>query len=130
MLALADETVITNPGGRLTDLAGFSRLGDEGVDLFLVDSTNAEVPGFVTPEREIGGVLDTVIGKARQRVIVASLTVSAMKRSVTAAPKVWRSPFLAVPEQPPFCSVPIAGAIIPSAPRVPRSMEPRTWLRR
>ncbi|GAC00261.1 hypothetical protein GONAM_14_01200 [Gordonia namibiensis NBRC 108229] len=58
--------------GRLTDLAGFSRLGDEGVDLFLVDSTNAEVPGFVTPEREIGGVLDQVIGKAKQRVIVAS----------------------------------------------------------
>ncbi|MFD4468634.1 ribonuclease J [Rhodococcus sp. NPDC058505] len=58
--------------GRLTDLAGFSRLGDEGVDLFLVDSTNAEVPGFVTPEREIGGVLDGVIGKAKQRVIVAS----------------------------------------------------------
>ncbi|RVW03572.1 ribonuclease J [Rhodococcus spongiicola] len=58
--------------GRLTDLAGFSRLGDEGVDLFLVDSTNAEVPGFVTPEREIGGVLDHVIGKATQRVIVAS----------------------------------------------------------
>lgn len=58
--------------GRLTDLAGFSRLGDEGVDLFLVDSTNAEVPGFVTPEREIGGVLDNVIGKARNRVIVAS----------------------------------------------------------
>ncbi len=58
--------------GRLTDLAGFSRLGDEGVDLFLVDSTNAEVPGFVTPEREIGVVLDQVIGQARQRVIVAS----------------------------------------------------------
>ncbi|QKT07499.1 ribonuclease J [Gordonia sp. X0973] len=58
--------------GRLTDLAGFSRLGDDGVDLFLVDSTNAEVPGFVTPEREIGGVLDQVIGQARQRVIVAS----------------------------------------------------------
>ncbi|WP_040791190.1 ribonuclease J [Nocardia paucivorans] len=58
--------------GRLTDLAGFSRLGDEGVDLFLVDSTNAEVPGFVMPEREIGGVLDSVIGKARSRVIVAS----------------------------------------------------------
>ena len=58
--------------GRLTDLAGFSRLGDEGVDLFLVDSTNAEVPGFVTPEREIGAVLDQVIGKAKQRVIVAS----------------------------------------------------------
>ncbi len=57
--------------GRLTDLAGFSRLGDEGVDLFLVDSTNAEVPGFVTPERDIGPVIDSVIARARQRVIVA-----------------------------------------------------------
>ena len=57
--------------GRLTDLAGFSRLGDEGVDLFLVDSTNAEVPGFVVPEREIGPVLDGVIASASQRVIVA-----------------------------------------------------------
>ncbi len=57
--------------GRLTDLAGFSRLGDEGVDLFLVDSTNAEVPGFVTPEREIGPVLDSVVGQATQRLIVA-----------------------------------------------------------
>ncbi|MDF0531444.1 ribonuclease J [Tsukamurella sp. 8F] len=58
--------------GRLTDLAGFSRLGDAGVDLFLVDSTNAEVPGFVTPERDIGPVLDNVIGRAKGRVIVAS----------------------------------------------------------
>ncbi|MCA1675148.1 MAG: ribonuclease J, partial [Actinobacteria bacterium] len=57
--------------GRLTDLAGFSRLGDEGVDLLLIDSTNAEVPGVVTPERDIGPVLDLVIGKAGQRVIVA-----------------------------------------------------------
>ncbi len=58
--------------GRLTDLGGFSRLGDEGVDLLLVDSTNAEVPGFVAPEREIGPVLDSYIRSAKQRVIVAS----------------------------------------------------------
>jgi ribonuclease J len=32
--------------GRLTDLAGFARLGDEGVDLFLVDSTNADGRGL------------------------------------------------------------------------------------
>ncbi|MQA07203.1 MAG: RNase J family beta-CASP ribonuclease [Pseudonocardiaceae bacterium] len=57
--------------GRLTDLAGFSRLGDEGVDLFCVDSTNADVPGFVVPEREIGPVLHNVIAGATQRVIVA-----------------------------------------------------------
>ena len=57
--------------GRLTDLAGFSRLGDEGVDLFLVDSTNAEVPGFVTAEREIGPVIDGVFHRPPQRLIVA-----------------------------------------------------------
>jgi len=57
--------------GRLTDLAGFSRLGDEGVDLLCIDSTNAEVPGFVTPERDLGPVLDDVVGKVTQRVIVA-----------------------------------------------------------
>jgi ribonuclease J len=57
--------------GRLTDLAGFSRLGDEGVDLFLVDSTNADVPGFVIAEREIGPVLDGIFHRADARIIVA-----------------------------------------------------------
>jgi ribonuclease J len=58
--------------GRLTDLAGFARLGAAGVDLLLSDSTNAEVPGFVTPEREIGPVLDSIFAKATGRIIVAS----------------------------------------------------------
>ena len=58
--------------GRLTDLAGFARLGAEGVDLLLSDSTNAEVPGFVTPEREIGPVLEGIFAKAKGRIIVAS----------------------------------------------------------
>jgi ribonuclease J len=57
--------------GRLTDLGGFARLGTEGVDLLLSDSTNAEVPGFVTSERNIGPVLDSVIRQATRRVIVA-----------------------------------------------------------
>jgi ribonuclease J len=59
---------------RLTDLRAFARLGEEGVDLFLVDSTNAEVPGFTPLERSIGPVLDQVIGKAPRRVIVASFS--------------------------------------------------------
>jgi ribonuclease J len=58
--------------GRLTDLAGFARLGAAGVDLLLSDSTNAEIPGFVTPEREIGPVLDSIFAKATGRIIVAS----------------------------------------------------------
>ncbi|MBC3190850.1 ribonuclease J [Pseudonocardia sp. C8] len=57
--------------GRLTDLGGFSRLGEEGVDLFLVDSTNAEVPGFVTPEAEIGPVISDLVRRAPSRIILA-----------------------------------------------------------
>jgi ribonuclease J len=58
--------------GRITDLAGFARLGANGVDLLLSDSTNAEIPGFVTPERDIGPVLDGIFAKAKGRIIVAS----------------------------------------------------------
>lgn len=60
--------------GRLTDLRAFARLGEEGVDLFLVDSTNADVPGFTPLERDIGPVLEQVIAKAPRRVIVASFS--------------------------------------------------------
>lgn len=58
--------------GRVTDLRAFARLGEAGVDLFMVDSTNAEVPGFVTGEREIGPVLDGVFADSAKRIIVAS----------------------------------------------------------
>ena len=57
--------------GRLTDLRAFARLGEEGVDLFLTDSTNAEVPGFTTPEREISSAIDKVFRHAERRIIVA-----------------------------------------------------------
>lgn len=58
--------------GRLTDLRTFSRLGEEGIDLLLSDSTNAEVPGFVAPERDISTVLRQVFAAADKRIIVAS----------------------------------------------------------
>ncbi|MFT4166484.1 MAG: ribonuclease J [Microlunatus sp.] len=57
--------------GRITDLRSFARLGEEGVDLFMVDSTNAEVPGFTTPERDITPALDRVFATSKQRLIVA-----------------------------------------------------------
>src|SRR5690348_15543599 len=58
--------------GRLTDLSAFARLGEEGIDLLLSDSTNAEVPGFVPHERDISTVLRQVFAKAERRIIVAS----------------------------------------------------------
>jgi ribonuclease J len=57
--------------GRLTDLGGFARLGAQGVDLLMADSTNAEVPGIVTTERAITPVLAEVFASARQRIIVS-----------------------------------------------------------
>jgi ribonuclease J len=59
---------------RITDLRAFARLGEAGVDLFLPDSTNADVPGFTPNERDIGPVLESVIAKAKRRVIVASFS--------------------------------------------------------
>jgi ribonuclease J len=60
--------------GRITDLRAFARLGEEGIDLFMVDSTNAEVPGFTVAEREIGPVLDGVFTRADGRIVVASFS--------------------------------------------------------
>jgi ribonuclease J len=57
--------------GRPTDLPGMSRLGDAGVDLFLCDSTNAEIPGVGPSESEIGPNLHRLIRSAEGRVIVA-----------------------------------------------------------
>ncbi|MDY6055064.1 ribonuclease J [Micrococcus sp.] len=57
---------------RLTDLRHFARLGEEGVDLFLTDSTNAEVPGFTVSERDLTPAIDRVFRTAPKRIIVSS----------------------------------------------------------
>ncbi|BBY54318.1 ribonuclease J [Mycobacterium koreense] len=59
------------PDGRPTDLPGMSRLGAAGVDLFLCDSTNAEIPGVSPSESEVGPTLHRLIRGAEGRVIVA-----------------------------------------------------------
>ena len=60
--------------GRITDLRAFARLGEAGVDLFMTDSTNAEVPGFTVGEQEIGPTLETIFARARQKIVVASFS--------------------------------------------------------
>lgn len=60
--------------GRITDLRTFARLGEQGVDMFMVDSTNADIPGFTPSEREIMPALNRVISSTKRRVIVASFS--------------------------------------------------------
>ncbi|APT84943.1 ribonuclease J [Corynebacterium aquilae] len=62
----------TPTDGRPTDLPALSRFGDEGIDLFLCDSTNATTPGVSGSESEIGPTLKRLVTNAKQRVILAS----------------------------------------------------------
>jgi ribonuclease J len=63
-----DQTPIDQ---RLTALHRFAELGEEGVLLFLSDSTNAEVPGVIPPELSVGETLDGIFSQAPGRVLVA-----------------------------------------------------------
>ena len=75
VLATGDFKIDSLPiDGRITDLRSFARFADEGVDLFCVDSTNAEVPGMIGHENEIGPVLDNVFAGSDQQIIVASFS--------------------------------------------------------
>jgi ribonuclease J len=78
--------------GRITDLRAFARLGEEGVDLFLTDSTNADVPGFTAPERDISSAIDKVFRHARRRIIVACFSshVHRVQQVMDAADKAGR----------------------------------------
>ena len=77
---------------RLTDLRAFARLGEEGVDLFMTDSTNAEVPGFTTPEKDIAPAIDKVFRDADRRIIVACFSshVHRVQQVLNAAEKAGR----------------------------------------
>ena len=57
--------------GRITDLRGFARLSMEGVDLLMADSTNAEVPGFTAPEKDVEPALERVFARSKRKLVVA-----------------------------------------------------------
>jgi len=58
--------------GRVTALERFGDLGQNGVLLFMSDSTNAETSGYTRPERSVGRNFDAIFAQAEGRVIVAS----------------------------------------------------------
>ena len=60
--------------GKHTDLARLAELGEQGVLLLLADSTNVENEGFTLSERTVGKVLEEMIPKCPQRVIVATFS--------------------------------------------------------
>ena len=59
---------------KITDLVEFGKIGEQGVDLLMMDSTNAEVPGFVKSEISIGPALDQAFAQASRKIIVGSFS--------------------------------------------------------
>lgn len=57
--------------GRITDLRGFARVGERGVDVLMADSTNAESRGFTPSERETEPAIERVFAGARGKIVVA-----------------------------------------------------------
>jgi ribonuclease J len=80
--------------GLPTDLAHFARLGDEGVDLLLADSTGADVPGHVPTERTVGVNIRQHIAEAEGLIVVASFAshVHRIQQVLDAAVAVGRRP--------------------------------------
>jgi len=62
---------LTPIDGMPTDLAGLARLAGEGIDLLLSDSTNADQPGYIPSETEVGRAFEEIFAAARRRIVVA-----------------------------------------------------------
>ena len=61
--------------GDVMNLARLSELGKQGVTMLLVDSTNAERPGFTPSERVVGGTFENLFSHAsNKRIIVATFS--------------------------------------------------------
>ncbi|HET7265521.1 MAG TPA: ribonuclease J [bacterium] len=64
-----DQTPIGEPP---TDFARLAEIGEAGVRLLLMDSTNVERPGYAPSERVVGAALDEIVGRARGRVLLTT----------------------------------------------------------
>ncbi len=56
------------------DMQRIAELGKRGIDVLMIDSTNAIKPGFCKSEKEIAGNIEDVVAKAKGRLIIASFS--------------------------------------------------------
>src|SRR5688572_17550067 len=78
--------------GLKTDVGRLAELGNEGVDLLLGDSTNAERPGMTGSERLVGEAFRTLIPLRKGRILVVSFAsnVHRMQQAIDVAIQVGR----------------------------------------
>ena len=83
VLATGDFKIDTTPiDGRMIDLLRLGELGQKGVLLLLMDSTNAERPGIAMSERKVGDSLDREFKGCDQR---TTLNCARSKRFLTSS---------------------------------------------
>jgi ribonuclease J len=82
--------------GELTDLATFSRYGEEGVLALMADSTNVEREGYTLSERLVGDAFAEIFPRCTGRVIVAAFSsnIHRVQQVVEAAEKTGRKVLL------------------------------------
>ena len=78
--------------GLKTDVGRFAELGNQGVDLLLGDSTNAERPGMTGSERLVGEAFRTLMPLRKGRILVVSFAsnVHRMQQAIDVALQVGR----------------------------------------
>src|SRR5919205_3129747 len=78
--------------GLKTDVGALADLGNEGVDLVLGDSTNAERPGMTPSERVVGEAFRQIIPLRQGRILVSSFAsnVQRMQQAIDVAVSVGR----------------------------------------
>ena len=75
VLHTGDFKIDTTPiDGEVMDFAALSRFAEEGVDLLLSDSTNANNPNFTLSEAKVGIALRQIMKQAKRKVVVAAFS--------------------------------------------------------
>jgi ribonuclease J len=74
-------------GGEIIDLQRFAKIGTQGVDLLMSDSTNVEGAGFTASESTVGPTLFNLFRKAKGRIIVTTFAsnVHRLQQAIDAA---------------------------------------------
>jgi len=74
IVTTGDFKIDLTPIGADINLGKIARLGTEGIDLLLSDSTNAEIEGYTPSERNIIGAINDIFKNAPGRLIISTFS--------------------------------------------------------
>ena len=78
------------------DMQRIAEIGNKGIDVLLIDSTNAVKPGFCRSEKDVADNLEEIIAKTKGRLLIASFSslIGRINQIVNIAAKYNRKVFL------------------------------------